>query len=77
MLVKKKNQDLRFCVDYRRLNAVTLKDVSPIPRTDDLLDQLGGKKVFSTLDAKSEYWQIQMELSSREKTAFITQHGLF
>ena len=60
VLVKKKNQDLRFCVDYGRLNAVTHKDVFPIPRIDDLLEQLGGKKVFSTLDAKSEYWQIQM-----------------
>ena len=77
VLVKKKNQDLRFCVDYRRLNAVIHKDVFPIPGIDDLLDQLGGKKAFSTLVAKSEYWQIQMELNSREKTAFITQHGLF
>ena len=69
VLVKKKNQNLRFCVDYRRLNAVIHKDVFPIPRINDLLDQLGGKRVFSTLVAKSEYWQIQMELSSREKTA--------
>ena len=76
VLVKKKSGDLRFCVDYRRLNPVTRKDV-PIPRIDDLLDQLGGKKVFSTLDAKRGCWQIQMESSSREKTAFITQHGLF
>ena len=72
-----KSGNLRFCVDYRRLNAVTHKDVFPIPRIDDLLDQLGGKKVFSLLDAKSEYWQIQMESSSRENTAFITHHRLF
>ena len=77
VLVKKKNGDLRFCVDYRRLNAVTRKDVFPIPRIDDLLDQLSGKKVFSTLDAKSGYWQIQMDPKARQKTAFITQNGLY
>lgn len=77
VLVKKKNGDLRFCVDYRRINAVTHKDVFPIPRIDDLLDQLNGKRVFSTLDAKSGYWQIEMGCKSREKTAFITQSGLY
>lgn len=49
----------------------------PIPRIDDLLDQLSGKKVFSTLDAKSGYWQIPMDPESAEKTAFITQSGLY
>ena len=76
-LVRKKNGELRFCVDYRRLNAVTRKDVFPLPCIDDLLDQLKGKRIFSTLDAKSGYWQILMGPSSREKTAFITHSGLY
>ena len=77
VLVRKKDGTLRFCVDYRRLNAVTRKDVFPLPRIDDLLDQLGGKHVFSTLDARSGYWQIQMHEASREKTAFVTMDGLY
>ena len=75
VLVKKKDRSLRFCVDYRRLNAITRKDVFPLPRIDDLLDQLKGKSVFSTLDAKTGYWQIGMEERSREKTAFVTSNG--
>ena len=67
VLVKKKDGTLRFCVDYRRLNAVTRKDTFPLPRIDDLLDQLSGKTVFSTLDAKRGYWQIRVQAESRAK----------
>ena len=76
VLVKKKSGELRFCVDHRRLNAVTRKDVFPLPRIDDLLDQLSGKSIFSTLDARSGYWQIQVECS-QPKTAFVTMDGLY
>ena len=76
VLVRKKDNTLRFCVDYRHLNAVTRKDVFPIPRIDDLLDQLKGK-VFSTLDARCGYWQIKVKEESREKTAFVTFDGLY
>ena len=60
VLVKKTDGELRFCVDYQAQNAVTQKDVFPMPRIDDTLDQLGGKRVFSTLDARTGYWQIRI-----------------
>ncbi len=77
VLVKKPDGRERFCVDYRQLNAVTRKDAFPMPWIDDMLDQLGGKKIVSTLDARAGYWQIKMSPQSREKTAFSTHDGLF
>ena len=77
VLVRKKDGTLRFCVNYRRLNAVTRKDTFPLPRIDDLLDQLKGKKIFSTLDAKRGYWQIKVQEESVAKTAFVTFDGLY
>ena len=67
----------RFCVDYRNLNAVTKKEVYALPRIDDCLDGLGGKQWFSTLDMASGYFQVPMEESSKEKTAFITYDGQY
>eukprot|EP00731_Ephydatia_muelleri_P031156 Em0022g670a len=77
VLARKKDGSHRFCIDYRSLNAVTKPDSYPIPRIDDLLDQLGHSKFFSTLDLAAGYWQIKMHLGSREKTAFATPQGLF
>ena len=77
VLVRKKDRALRFCVDYRALNAVTKLDTFPIPRIDDLLDQLNGSQYFSTLDLAAGYWQIKLDVDSVEKTAFITPHGLY
>ena len=77
VLVPKKDGTTRFCIHYRRLNAITKKDVYPLPRVDDILDTLGGCKYFSTLDLSSGYWQIEMDSESAEKTAFSTHCGLF
>lgn len=77
VLVKKPNGGIRFCVDYRKLNSVTIKDNYPLPRIDDALDRLRGAKYFTTLDCDQAYYQIEMEENSKDKTAFITPDGLY
>lgn len=77
VLVKKKGGQWRFCIDYRRLNAVTIKDSHPLPRVDDSLDALAGSLWFSTLDFSNGYWQVDVAEEDREKTAFTTGRGLY
>ncbi|GBG62610.1 hypothetical protein CBR_g31246 [Chara braunii] len=77
LLVRKKNKDLRLCIDYRKLNAQTVKNAGPLPRIDDLLERLGGAKYFSKLDLKSGYHQISIQPNDRYKTAFKTRYGHF
>ena len=77
VLVQKKDGGVRFCVDYRKLNRITKLDEFPLPRIDDTLDLLSGARYFTTLDLASGYWQVAMEPSSKEKTAFTTYSGLY
>ncbi|KAH9078114.1 hypothetical protein Ae201684P_019215 [Aphanomyces euteiches] len=77
LMIRKPDGSIRFCIDYRRLNKVTVKDSYPMPRIDDLLDVLGRAKLFSTMDIASGYWNVPMAKESIEKTAFTCKYGLY
>jgi transposase InsO family protein len=77
VLVKKKDGTLRFCVDYRKLNDLTKKDVYPLPRIDDCLDALSGSTWFSTFDLRAGYHQVRVAEEDRDKTSFATREGTF
>ena len=74
LLVKKKDGSLRMCVDYRQLNKTTIKNKYPLPRIDDLMDQLHGSSVFSKIDLQSGYHQILVKADDVQKTAFRSQY---
>ena len=76
-LVRKKDGTFRFCIDYRRVNAVSKKDACPIPDIQHALDNLRGAKYFAAFDLLSRYWQLGLTERTKERSAFSTRRGLF
>ncbi|GET61785.1 retroviral-like aspartic protease 1 [Rhizophagus irregularis DAOM 181602=DAOM 197198] len=77
VIVNKKTGDKRFCIDFRKINQMTITDAYPLPRIDDLLEKFRVAKWFTTIDLASGYWQIEMKEEDKEKTAFICSQGLY
>jgi hypothetical protein len=77
LFVKKKDGMLRFCIDYRQLNKVTIKNRYPLSRIDDLFNQLKGAHVFSKIDLRSGYYQMRIKGQDVPKTTFKTRYGHF
>lgn len=77
VLVTKKDGSTRFCVDYRRLNDVTIKDAYPIPKVEECLDALSGSKWYCCMDLNSGFWQVALNPEDKHKSAFSTSLGLY
>ena len=75
LLVKKKDGSLRLCIDYRQLNWATICNQYPLPRIDELFDQLQGSRVYSKIDLRSGYHQLKVRENDVSKTAFRTRYG--
>jgi Reverse transcriptase (RNA-dependent DNA polymerase)/RNase H-like domain found in reverse transcriptase len=76
-MVPKSDGSLRFCVDYRRLNAITVPNTYPLPRMDECIASLGDAAIFTTLDCNSGYWQIPVHPADRDGTTFTSHCGIY
>jgi hypothetical protein len=77
VLVPKPDGSLRFCVDYRKLNLITIPDTYPLPQMDECIDSLGDAVIFTTLDCNSGYWKIPVHSEDRDKTTFTSHYGIY
>jgi hypothetical protein len=77
LFLDKRDGTILLCVDYRKLNEVTIKNKYPLPKIEDLFDQLNGGKVFSKIDLRTRYHQLKVRESDIPKTAFTTRYGVF
>ena len=77
MLVRKRDGSVRWCIDLRKLNYVTVKDCYPLPLLQDCIDDLEGCRYLTTLDVASGYYQLEVAEEDRDKTEFVTKYGLF
>ena len=77
VLIKKKDNTLRFCIDFRKINKITKKDAYPLPRIDEIIESIGNSRYFSTIDLASGYWQVPIDPRHKAKTAFSTHKGLY
>jgi hypothetical protein len=77
VMVPKPDGSLRFCIDYRKLNAITVPDTYPLPLMDECIDSLGEAAIFDTLDCNSAYWQIPVDPADRRKTTFTSHYGIY
>ncbi|CAM4615401.1 unnamed protein product [Lepidochelys kempii] len=77
VVVPKPDEKIHFCLDYRKLNDVTHPDNYPMPCTDELLEKLGRAQFISTVDLTKGYWQVPLDESTKERSAFITNVGLY
>ena len=75
LIAKKRGKTLRLCIDYRQLNRVTIKNRYPLPRIDDLFDQLRGARVYSKIDLRTGYHQLRVRETDIPKTAFRKRYG--
>src|SRR6266540_6190431 len=77
VLVSKKDGSIRFCVDYKKTNAITIVDAHPLPVVNDTVDKIGEKKFYTSIDLVSGYWQVELDENSQDITAFITLWGFY
>ncbi len=77
VLVSKKDGSIRFCVDYKKVNDLTIVDAHSLPIVNDTVDKIGRKKYYTSIDLASGYWQVEVDENSQEITAFVIPWGLY